>query len=96
MNAIEQKYSPFTIQLSTGETFVVSSLNYPDRKFIGFTSTSDIDSISFTATAGATQLDNFRFGTANPTSVPEPFTVIGTLVGGTAAFRMRKKLKSNK
>jgi streptogramin lyase len=28
------------------------------------------------------------------TAVPEPFTVIGTLVGGTAAIRMRKKLKS--
>lgn len=25
--------------------------------------------------------------------VPEPFTIIGTLVGGTAALRMRKKLK---
>jgi hypothetical protein len=25
-------------------------------------------------------------------AVPEPFTIIGTLVGGTAAFRMRKKL----
>lgn len=30
----------------------------------------------------------------NPTAVPEPFTIIGTLVGGTAALRMRKKLKS--
>jgi hypothetical protein len=29
---------------------------------------------------------------APTTSVPEPFTVIGTLVGGTAALRMRKKL----
>ena len=29
------------------------------------------------------------------TAVPEPFTVIGTLIGGTAAFRMRKKLKAN-
>ena len=27
--------------------------------------------------------------------VPEPFTVIGTLIGGTAAFRMRKKLKAS-
>jgi hypothetical protein len=27
-------------------------------------------------------------------SVPEPFTIIGTLVGGTAAFRMRKKLSA--
>jgi hypothetical protein len=28
----------------------------------------------------------------NPLNVPEPFSVIGTIVGGTAAFRMRKKL----
>jgi hypothetical protein len=28
-------------------------------------------------------------------SVPEPFTVIGTLIGGTAALRMKKKLKSS-
>jgi hypothetical protein len=28
-------------------------------------------------------------------SVPEPFTIVGTLIGGTAALRMRKKLKSN-
>jgi hypothetical protein len=28
------------------------------------------------------------------TAVPEPFTIIGSIVGGTAAFRMRKKLKS--
>jgi hypothetical protein len=28
------------------------------------------------------------------TQVPEPFTIIGTIIGGTAAFRMRKKLKS--
>ena len=30
--------------------------------------------------------------TPPPTAVPEPFTIIGTLVGGTAAVRMRKKL----
>ena len=30
------------------------------------------------------------------TDVPEPFTIIGSIIGGTAAFRMRKKLKSNK
>ncbi len=32
--------------------------------------------------------------TTNSTAVPEPFTVIGTLVGGTAALRLRKRLKS--
>jgi hypothetical protein len=30
------------------------------------------------------------------TAVPEPFTIIGTLIGGTAAVRMRKKLKADK
>jgi hypothetical protein len=30
--------------------------------------------------------------TVSPTVIPEPFTIIGTLVGGTAAFRMRKRL----
>jgi hypothetical protein len=29
------------------------------------------------------------------TAVPEPFTVIGSIIGGTAAFRMRTKLKSS-
>jgi hypothetical protein len=32
----------------------------------------------------------------SPTAVPEPFTIIGTLIGGTAALRMKKQLKSNK
>jgi hypothetical protein len=31
-----------------------------------------------------------------PTAVPEPFTTIGTLLGGAAAFRMRKKFKATK
>jgi len=84
---------PFTIGLSTGETFNLNSLNYPNRQFVGFTSDTPITSISFLANGGVTQLDNFRFGTANTTPVPEPFTVIGTLIGGTSAFRIRKKLK---
>jgi hypothetical protein len=29
---------------------------------------------------------------ASAAAVPEPFTIIGTIVGGTAAFRMKKKL----
>lgn len=33
--------------------------------------------------------------TISVATVPEPFTVIGTLIGGTAAFRMRKKLTSS-
>ncbi len=33
-------------------------------------------------------------GNVTTTAVPEPFTIIGSIIGGTAAFRMRKKLKS--
>jgi hypothetical protein len=33
-------------------------------------------------------------GGTGATAVPEPFTVVGTLIGGTAALRMRKKLKA--
>ncbi|WP_310424740.1 hypothetical protein [Chamaesiphon sp. VAR_48_metabat_135_sub] len=87
--------SPFNITLSTGEKFNLNSLNYPDRQFVGFTSDTAIASISFQTMAGWAELDNFRFGTASTaTSVPEPFTIIGTFIGGTAAFRMSKKLKS--
>ncbi|WP_309744276.1 PEP-CTERM sorting domain-containing protein [Chamaesiphon sp. OTE_20_metabat_361] len=39
-------------------------------------------------------IDNFTSRSAdNATAVPEPFTIVGTLIGGTAALRMRKKIK---
>jgi hypothetical protein len=42
-------------------------------------------------------LDNVVLSsTSAATAVPEPFTIIGTIIGGTAAVRMRKKLKSDK
>jgi hypothetical protein len=39
-------------------------------------------------------LSGLNFSGNVTTAVPEPFTIIGTLVGGTAAFRLRKKLKA--
>lgn len=67
-------------------------------QFVGVTSNIAIEYLFVTPNGGQISLlDNVKFGTANPTastSVPEPFTVIGTLVGGTAALQMRKKLKS--
>ena len=41
-------------------------------------------------------IDNLSVATlaqVRATAVPEPFTIIGTLIGGTAAFRLKKKLK---
>jgi hypothetical protein len=32
--------------------------------------------------------------TGDPTAVPEPFTIVGTLIGASTAFRMRKRLKA--
>jgi hypothetical protein len=59
------------------------------------TSTQILSSFNF-------DVDNTLVGNTSPngsyslvtssTAVPEPFTIIGTIVGGTAAFRMRKKL----
>ena len=40
------------------------------------------------------KLNSFSSTNPDATAVPEPFTIIGTLIGGTAAVRMRKKLKA--
>jgi thermolabile hemolysin len=39
-------------------------------------------------------IGNLALSTVAPTAVPEPFTIIGTIVGGAVALRMRKKLKA--
>lgn len=42
---------------------------------------------------GNTSIDNVVVSTSSSQPVPEPFTIIGTLIGGTAALRMKKRLK---
>jgi hypothetical protein len=67
--------------------------------FYDFTATSGNTSIAFlnnTTSNNFVGLDDVTISTiSSAASVPEPFTIIGSIVGGTAAFRMRKKLKSN-
>ena len=41
------------------------------------------------------KLNSFSSTDPDATPVPEPFTIVGTLIGGTAALRMRKKLKAS-
>lgn len=66
----------YTVTLSNGESIVVSSNQHPNRAFIGFTSLDglDISSVTFSASEGWLQFDNFVFGQAldNSTSVPVP------------------------
>jgi sugar lactone lactonase YvrE len=48
-----------------------------------------------TFVTGLAQPTTLAFAPSTSTAVPEPFTIVGTLIGGTAALRMRKKLKSS-
>lgn len=68
----------FSTNLNTGTNYFLVSTGYNNPDFGAFTTT-------------ITGLGNVS---ASAASVPEPFTIVGTLVGGTAALRMRKKLKS--
>jgi hypothetical protein len=45
---------------------------------------------------GASQVTISNFSAPEATAVPEPFTIIGTCIGGTAAYRIRKKLMASK
>ena len=68
----------FTTNLTTGTNYFLVSTGFDNTEFGAFTTTID----------GAGNVN-----TTGSTSVPEPFTIVGTLVGGTAALRMKKKLK---
>jgi Protein of unknown function (DUF642) len=89
----------------TNSNLVQGQINWAPF-FQNFTATSSSTTIAFFngVPAGSNAfnsgnnfvgLDNVQISTvSSPTSVPEPFTTIGTLVGGAAAFRMRKKFKA--
>jgi hypothetical protein len=77
--------------------FVGSTLNLVSSNFSGVTYSLAGDTITINAPAfssAGTYSANFRFSPVTA-SVPEPFTVIGSLVGGIAAFCMKKKLKAS-
>jgi hypothetical protein len=77
-------------------SFTINQITFsPDKSQI-WTFDANFEQRSEIATAPALT-GRFQYNnTAAPTStsVPEPFTIIGTLIGGTAAVRMRKKLKA--
>ncbi len=53
---------------------------------------TNIPTYAFSFTDTGVPSGGLYISQSTPTAVPEPFTVIGSIVGGTAAFRMRKKL----
>jgi hypothetical protein len=89
--------SIFTRNINNGSVGVAFSNSNVTGKVVNADGTVNLQALSFSFN------DNPNVGggsyslTLSPTlgaaaSVPEPFTIIGTLIGGTAAFRMRKKL----
>jgi hypothetical protein len=60
----------------------------------GAVAQGDIYQAGTTAEFSAPFLGGTITTAANAAAVPEPFTMIGTFIGGAAAFRMKKKLKN--
>jgi hypothetical protein len=88
---------------STNQTFTYNPVGTSGSQWspfnLNFTATSAATPITFTGLTSTTGLyiglDNVAVESVNSaTSVPEPFTIVGTIIGGTAALRLRKKLKS--
>ena len=77
----------------TGDTSLEFAIE-PNFSFADSATTSGPTEVISLATAGGFTL-NGTVGQASATDVPEPFTIVGTLIGGTAALRMIKKLKAN-
>jgi hypothetical protein len=65
---------------------------------IGVSFSGIAKSVDFGGTADQIGFDNITLGSAtaggSSTQVPEPFTIVGTLIGGMTALRMKQKLKS--
>jgi len=76
---------------SVVETFSARNDLDSTNNFYGFTGIT-FDALRVTPSGGFGLIDNLQFGTATAQPVPEPFSIIGTLIGGTAAFRIGKKL----
>jgi hypothetical protein len=82
----------------TGTSHARVQQNYGGSQttLVSFEDSDDFDynDLSFSVTPTQSGFSNVpQFAAAE--SVPEPFTIIGTLIGGTAAFRMKKKLANS-
>lgn len=62
--------------------------------FNAFSAPGAIDPLVSATSADIKVMNAIGWTSSSSTQVPEPLTIFGTLIGGIAAFRMRKKLKS--
>jgi hypothetical protein len=87
-----------TLAKGSYQAIIFANGNYPNGAFPGgklsdgFTNTGDL--FGKTSFYAFDILNVTSASAANSTAVPEPFTIVGTLLGGASALRMRKRLKA--
>ena len=79
------QYDGFTTVL-TAKTLGLAPGNHTIKLAIADVGDSILDSAVF--------LEAGTFSDTDPTAVPEPLTIVGTLIGATVAFRTRQRLKA--
>ena len=97
------------VSLGSAPSQLSTLMSFPDtangvkpwtKQTLRFTADNTSDVLSFLAVGtpgGAPPFSLLSSVSVNVVATPEPLTIIGTIVGGTAAFRLRKKLaKSTK
>ncbi len=60
--------APVVLALSTGDSFVITTLSHPNRQFVGVISGVPINWIQLTPQNGYVLADNFAYGVATPES----------------------------
>jgi hypothetical protein len=65
----------------------------PGFQTFNFSSFTNLAKVEWNSGGSTPQFDNINVSAAATAAFPEPFTIIGTVIGGTVAVRMRRKLK---
>jgi hypothetical protein len=82
------------------QAIIFANGNYPNGAFPGgkladgFTNTGDLFGRTSAYAFDILNVTSASAVATTPTSVPEPFTIVGTLIGGAAALKMKKRLKA--
>ncbi|MDW8353026.1 MAG: hypothetical protein RMK57_00715 [Bryobacterales bacterium] len=81
--------APVVLAVSTGHSFVIPTLNHPNRAFAGVVSSVPISWIQLTPQNGHILVDNFAYGDA--AAVPESDTLIMAATGLLGLWMARRK-----
>lgn len=83
--------APVLLSLWTGDSFVVTTLNHPNRTFAGVVSPAPISWIQLTPQSGYVLVDNFAYGDAMAASEADTLVLAGTGLLGLWLARRRRR-----